>query len=87
MMAWRQAYARHPATRAYNPRTNGLAHIPGHETFTSETILQPHSDTISRILQTLYGFERHLVPDRSPKAMGGKTPYQLTQKSYTKQPK
>jgi len=84
--ACQRARIRHSLTKAYHPWTNGLVERAG-STIKTETIYRLHFDTVSQLLSALYGFERYFNAHRPYKAIGGKTPYQLTQEWYTKQPK
>jgi transposase InsO family protein len=84
--ACRRAKMRHTLTKAYHPWTNGLAERTG-GTIKTETIYRLHFDTVSQLLSALYGFERYFNYHRPYKAMGGQTPYQLTQAWYAKSPK
>lgn len=81
--ACRRTGIRHSVTQAYHPWTNGLVERTGH-TLKSETIYRFHFDTVAQLLQALYAFERYFNYHRPYRAMGGKTPYQLTQDWYVK---
>lgn len=84
--ACRCSRIRHTLTKAYHPWTNGLVERAG-GTIKNETIYRFHFDTISQLESALYGFERYFNYHRPYKAMQGKTPYQLVQERYKKQPK
>jgi len=84
--ACRRGRMRHTLTKPYHPWTNGLAERTG-GTIKTETIDRLHFDTVSQLLSALYGFERYFNAHRPYKAMGGKTPYQLTQDWYAQSPK
>lgn len=84
--ACRAAQIRHSLTKPYHPWTNGLVERAGN-TIKTETIYRFHFDTVAQLVSVLYGFERYFNYHRPYKAMGGKTPYQLTQEWYAKQPK
>lgn len=84
--ACRRAKIRHSLTKAYHPWTNGLAERTG-STIKTETVYRFHFDTGAQLLSALYGFERYFNAHRPYKAMGGKTPHQLTQEWYAKHPK
>ena len=83
--ACRTARMRHTLIQPYHPWTNGLAERTG-GTIKTETLYRFHFDTVSQLLTALYGFERYFNYHRPYKALGGKTPYQLTQDWYTKAP-
>lgn len=85
-LACRQAGIRHTLTKSYHPWTNGLAERTG-QTIKKETIQRFHYDSLSQMVSALYGFERYFNYHRPYKAMAGKTPYELTQQWYIKQPK
>lgn len=84
--ACQRARMRHSLTKAYHPWTNGLVERTG-GTLKAETVYRFHFDTVSQLLQAVYAFERYFNAHRPYKAMGGKTPYQLTQDWYAKAPK
>jgi transposase InsO family protein len=81
--ACRHAKIRHSLIKAYHPWTNGLAERTG-STIKTETVYRLHFDTSAQLFAALYGFERYFNYHRPYKAMGGKTPYQLTQQWYVK---
>ncbi len=58
----------------------------GH-TLKSATVYRFHFATVAQLLQALYAFERYFNDHRPYRAMGGKTPYHLTQDWYAKAPK
>jgi transposase-like protein/transposase len=82
----RQVHIHHILTKSYHPWTNGLAERAG-QTIKKETIHRFHYDSSSQMVSALYGFERYFNYHRPYKAMGGKTPYELMQYWYKKQPK
>lgn len=84
--ACRRATIRHSVTKAYHPWTNGLVERAG-STIKTETVYRLHFDTAAQLLSALYGFERYFNCHRPYKAMGGKTPSQLTQEWYAKAPR
>ncbi len=83
--ASRQAKIQHSLTKVYHPWTNGLVERAG-STIKTETVYRFHFDTVAQLLSALYGFERYFNCHRPYKAMGGKTPSQLTQEWYAKAP-
>ena len=68
------------------PWTNGLVERTG-GTIKAETIYRWHFDSTAMLDAALYGFERYFNEHRPYKAMGGKTPAQLTQEWYHRAPK
>jgi transposase-like protein/transposase len=82
----RQLRIRHTLTKSYHPWTNGLAERTGH-TIKSATVHRFHYESLSQMVSALYGFERYFNYHRPYKAMGGKTPFELTQYWFKKQPK
>lgn len=83
--ACRQGKIQHSVTKVYHPWTNGLVERAG-STIKTETVYRLHFDTAAQLLSALYGFERYFNGHRPYKAMGGKTPSQLTQEWYAKAP-
>lgn len=82
----RRGQIRHSLTKAYHPWTSGLVERTG-DTIKAETIYRWHFDSTAMLDAALYGFERYFNEHRPYKAMGGKTPAQLTQEWYHRAPK
>ena len=82
----RLRHIRHSLTKAYHPWTNGLVERTG-GTIKAETAYRWHFNSTAMLDAELYGFERYFNEHRPYKAMGGKTPAQLTQEWFTKTPK
>jgi transposase InsO family protein len=82
----RRGRIRHSLTKAYHPWTNGLVERTG-GTIKAETVYRWHFDSTAMLDAALYGFERYFNEHRPYKAMGGKTPAQLTHEWYQKSPK
>lgn len=77
---------RHVLTKVKHPWTNGLVERTG-KTIKDETVHRFHYDGLAQLDSALYGFERYFNYHRPYRAMQGKTPYELVQEWYKKQPK
>jgi transposase InsO family protein len=84
--ACREARVRHVLTKIKHPWTNGLAERTG-GIIKEATVYRRHYDSAAEMDCALYGFERYFNQHRPYKAMGGKTPVELAQEWFTKQPK
>lgn len=82
----RRSHIRHSLIKAYHPWTNGLVERIG-GTIKAETVYRWHFNSTAMLDAALYGFERYFNEHRPYKAMGGKTPAQLTQEWFAKTPK
>jgi transposase InsO family protein len=82
----RRSHIRHSLTKAYHPWTNGLVERTG-GTIKAETVYRWHFNSTAMLDAALYGFERYFNEHRPYKAIGGKTPAQLTQDWYHRVPK
>jgi transposase InsO family protein len=84
--ACRQIRVRHVLTKIKHPWTNGLAERTG-GLIKEATVYRRHYDSTAEMTSALYGFERYFNQHRPYKAMGGKTPVELAQEWFRKQPK
>jgi transposase InsO family protein len=80
-----QAGIQHKLTQVCHPWTNGLAERTG-KTIKDQTVHRLQFNTPAQMRSVLYGFRQYFNLDRPYKAIGFKTPYQLTQEWYKQQP-
>ncbi len=77
---------RHVMTKIKHPWTNGLIERTG-AIIKEATVYRYKYDSPAEMIAALYGFQRYFNEHRPYKAMGSKTPRQLTEAWYKKQPK
>ena len=77
---------RHVMTKIKHPWTNGLIERTG-ATIKDATVNRHTYDSPAEMIAALYGFQRYFNEHRPYKAMGSKTPKQLTEEWHKKQPK
>lgn len=83
--ACRKARIRHVMTKIKHPWTNGLIERSG-KTIKEATVYRYQYDSPAEMISALYGFQRYFNEHRPYKAMGFKTPQQLTEDWFRKQP-
>ena len=84
--ACRESGIRHVMTKIKHPWTNGLIERTG-KTIKEATVKRYQYDSPAEMIAALYGFQRFFNEHRPYKAMGFKTPQQLTEEWHKKQPK
>jgi len=75
----------HLTTKPYHPWTNGMAERTV-GTIKTETVYRMQFDSQAQLISALYGFERYFNCHRPYKAMNSRTPVELTQTWFEKQP-